>query len=191
MTTKLLKRTAIAAVCTAALFTSAGAVSSADIKKDLDEAIQKRETAHQLAENARALGADEHHYTIWYAKKMWSEHNEIVKELTNEYNAAKEEENSKKDIGMFRVSFYTSSPAENGGSTVTATGASLAGNEWKVCAVDPSVIPLGSRIYVEGLGEFRCLDTGGAIKGAKLDVLVNRGEAERLGIQYRRVYLMR
>ncbi|MDY0341806.1 MAG: 3D domain-containing protein [Coriobacteriia bacterium] len=41
---------------------------------------------------------------------------------------------------------------------------------WGVVAVDPSVIPLGSRLYVPGYGYAYAADTGGAIKGAKIDV---------------------
>lgn len=42
----------------------------------------------------------------------------------------------------------------------------------KVVAVDPNVIPLGSRVWVEGYGEAIAGDTGGAIKGNRIDVLV-------------------
>lgn len=37
-------------------------------------------------------------------------------------------------------------------------------------AVDPKVIPLGSKVYVEGYGYAVAADTGGAIKGQKVDV---------------------
>lgn len=37
-------------------------------------------------------------------------------------------------------------------------------------AVDPKVIPLGSKIYVPGYGWGKALDTGGAIKGNKIDI---------------------
>ncbi len=42
----------------------------------------------------------------------------------------------------------------------------------KVIAVDPKVIPLGSKVWVEGYGEAIAGDTGGAIKGNRIDVLV-------------------
>ena len=37
-------------------------------------------------------------------------------------------------------------------------------------AVDPSVIPLGTKMWIEGYGEAEALDTGGAIKGKTIDV---------------------
>ncbi len=40
----------------------------------------------------------------------------------------------------------------------------------KVIAVDPSVIPLGSKVWVEGYGYAIAGDTGGAIKGKKIDL---------------------
>lgn len=49
----------------------------------------------------------------------------------------------------------------------TATG-SFADNG--TIAVDPKVIPLGSKIYVPGYGWGKALDTGGAIKGNKIDI---------------------
>jgi N-acetylmuramoyl-L-alanine amidase len=60
-----------------------------------------------------------------------------------------------------------------GCSGVTATGIDLNANpNAKVIAVDPSVIPLGSKVWVEGYGEAIAGDTGGAIKGNKIDVHV-------------------
>lgn len=61
----------------------------------------------------------------------------------------------------------------NGCSGTTATGVNLKANpDAKVIAVDPSVIPLGSKVYVEGYGYATAADTGGAIKGNKIDVFV-------------------
>lgn len=46
-------------------------------------------------------------------------------------------------------------------------------------AVDPKVIPLGSRLWVEGYGFGVAEDTGGAIKGHIVDVFLENEEACR------------
>ncbi|MBO8164863.1 MAG: G5 domain-containing protein [Brevibacillus sp.] len=54
--------------------------------------------------------------------------------------------------------------------------------EGKTVAVDPNVIPLGWWVYIEGVGYRRAEDTGGAIKGKKIDVFFdNRSEAVQFG----------
>lgn len=60
-----------------------------------------------------------------------------------------------------------------GCSGITATGVNILDNpDQKVIAVDPSVIPLGSKVYVEGYGYATAADTGGAIKGNRIDVFI-------------------
>jgi 3D (Asp-Asp-Asp) domain-containing protein len=68
-------------------------------------------------------------------------------------------------------------PAAPGTMTVTATAYTLQGNTatgapvgYGVVAVDPSVIPLGTRITIPGYGEGVAADTGGAIQGAVIDL---------------------
>src|SRR5699024_7134389 len=66
----------------------------------------------------------------------------------------------------------------NGCSGHTATGVDLNANpNAKVIAVDPNVIPLGSKVHVEGYGTATAADTGGAINGNKIDVHVPSKEA--------------
>ncbi|GAK10053.1 peptidoglycan-binding protein [Geomicrobium sp. JCM 19038] len=73
----------------------------------------------------------------------------------------------------------------DGCSGITATGIDLRNDPHaNVVAVDPNVIPLGSRVYVEGYGEAIAGDTGGAINGNKIDLHVpTREEALNFGRQ--------
>ncbi|MCM3570816.1 G5 and 3D domain-containing protein [Neobacillus mesonae] len=71
----------------------------------------------------------------------------------------------------------------NGCSGRTATGFNLRANpNAKIIAVDPSVIPLGTKVYVEGYGYAVAADTGGAIKGHKIDLYMSsKSDAYRWG----------
>lgn len=83
--------------------------------------------------------------------------------------------------------FYVSSTAYtascNGCSGITSSGINLKANpNVKVIAVDPRVIPLGTKVYVEGYGYAVAADTGGAIKGYKIDVFFpSNSQAYRWG----------
>ncbi len=66
-----------------------------------------------------------------------------------------------------------------------------------VVAVDPKVIPLGTKLYVESLDGSKdygfCVaeDTGGAIKGNRIDLFFNtREEVKRFGVRKVRVYIL-
>ncbi len=56
------------------------------------------------------------------------------------------------------------------GRGLTSTGYDLKANPNGVVAVDPSVIPLGTKVWVEGYGYAVARDTGGSIKGNRIDV---------------------
>lgn len=59
----------------------------------------------------------------------------------------------------------------NGCIGITKTGIDLRKNpNQKVIAVDPSIIPLGTNVYVEGYGHAVAGDVGSAIKGNTIDV---------------------
>ncbi|WVP23652.1 LysM peptidoglycan-binding domain-containing protein [Bacillus licheniformis] len=88
----------------------------------------------------------------------------------------------------------TAYTANDGGMTgVTATGIDLKANKnAKVIAVDPNVIPLGSKVYVEGYGEATAADTGGAIKGNKIDVFVpSKSAAKNWGVKTVKVKVLK
>jgi uncharacterized protein YabE (DUF348 family) len=69
---------------------------------------------------------------------------------------------------LIQVSTTAYSANEPGIGTRTATGTRV--TEGRTIAVDPNVIPLGWWVYIEGVGFRRAEDTGGAIKGNKIDI---------------------
>ena len=59
-------------------------------------------------------------------------------------------------------------------------------------AVDPKVIPLGTWLYVKGYGFCQACDTGGAIKGKRIDLYFNsEGKCESYGVRSTQVYVLR
>ncbi|PGU77664.1 3D domain-containing protein [Bacillus cereus] len=83
---------------------------------------------------------------------------------------------------------YTADPGENGyapGQQVFSAWGhyNLTANPgMKLIAVDPNVIPLGKTVNVEGYGVAIAADTGGAIKGNRIDVLMpDKGSSSQWG----------
>jgi 3D (Asp-Asp-Asp) domain-containing protein/LysM repeat protein len=89
-----------------------------------------------------------------------------------------------------KATAYTADCA--GCSGTTATGMDVKNNSnAKVIAVDPKVIPLGSKVYVEGYGYAVAGDTGGAIKGNRIDVLVSSNDkAMQWGVRHIKVKIV-
>lgn len=85
-----------------------------------------------------------------------------------------------RSLGTFVVTCYdlqgrTASGAPTGMETV---------------AVDPRVIPLGTQLYVDGAGERIAEDTGGAIKGRRLDIWEpTYAQCSAWGVETRQVWL--
>ena len=76
------------------------------------------------------------------------------------------------------------------GSTLKVTSTAYAGHQptftgaktrHGICAVDPDVIPLGTRFYVPGYGKCLAADIGTAVQGAFVDVWV---KAERAALRW-------
>ncbi|WP_156288629.1 PcsB-like coiled-coil domain-containing protein [Oceanobacillus salinisoli] len=88
--------------------------------------------------------------------------------------------NDKKEEKTFTVTSTAYTVQSAGGSGITYTGINLRKNpNTKVIAVDPSVIPLGSVVHVEGYGYAIAGDIGSAIKGKKIDVYVPTQQAAK------------
>lgn len=84
---------------------------------------------------------------------------------------------------------YTAGPESNPwGTGHTYTGILATRG---VVAIDPSVIPLGTRVYVEGYGPALAADIGGAIKGMRIDLCFDTvDEALEWGVRTVTVYVL-
>ncbi len=119
-----------------------------------------------------------------------------IKEQEKTIQKIKQEEVQKKKLedadkgtylGNFNLSFYSKEQFPN---SSTSTG--VMPQVGVTVAVDPKVIPLGTKIHIEGLGVRIAQDTGGAIKGNKLDVFVaTTAEAYQMGRQNRKVWIVK
>ncbi len=84
------------------------------------------------------------------------------------------------------ASAYTTDNGDSG--PITATGERC---RVGLVAVDPKVIPLGTMLYIENYGVARAADTGGAIKGNKIDLYFNTySEVYNFGRRNIKVYVL-
>lgn len=94
-------------------------------------------------------------------------------------------------LGDFKITYYCDERFSHicGGSGVTASGKPT--EVGATIAVDKTVIPLGTTVYVEGIGYMEAQDTGGAVIGNHIDILVeDHYTAEQLGVQYGGVWIL-
>ena len=96
------------------------------------------------------------------------------------------------DFGRFRKTWTMEttgySPQDPGVTGITYSGLPMRRG---VVAVDPVIIPLGTRMYIMGYGEGYACDIGSAIKGNKIDLAFdNRGQALEWGRRRVRVYIL-
>ncbi|MCL1700604.1 3D domain-containing protein [Lysinibacillus sp. Bpr_S20] len=115
--------------------------------------------------------------------------NTASKENAPEATAPSKNNTASKEL-IVEASAYTASC--EGCSGITATGINLKTNpNAKVISVDPTVIPLGSKVYVEGYGEAIAGDTGGAIKGNRIDVFFpSQQDAINFGVKQLKVTIL-
>jgi len=88
---------------------------------------------------------------------------------------------------MVATAYYSGGGGLNGNG-ITAIGFRVRKG---IVAVDPKVIPLGTRLYIPGYGEALAADTGGWIKGNRIDLAFESlEECYRYGRRKIRVYLV-
>lgn len=93
-----------------------------------------------------------------------------------------------KYLGAFTLTAYTAGPESTGKRPghpaygITASGVHV--EEGKTIAVDPRIIPMGSLVFIEGIGYRVAQDVGGAIKGKRIDVYIaDLEEALKFGVK--------
>ena len=113
---------------------------------------------------------------------------EVVEVGTKKVAAAPNGKNAKRVIVMQATAYDPSAGSKTAMGTRARVGA---------VAVDPRVIPLGSKLYIESMDGFASYgyataeDTGGAIKGNRIDLFYNsNAEANRFGRRNVKVYVL-
>lgn len=129
-----------------------------------------RHRQNQLLQNLHILEQDN--------QRQLDEFDERIQELENILSQAE----------IYTVTAYTSFCGNGDGLSATGTVPSRG----RTIAVDPRKIKLGSQVWVEGLGVLTAEDTGGKIKGNRLDYYIgeSREEASAFGRQRRKVVVV-
>lgn len=114
---------------------------------------------------------------------------EIVKDTVIPTVATPKTSN-KKDLGSFKVTAYCHCVRCCGKSDgITASGTKV--KQGRTIAVDPKIIPLGSKVEING-HTYIAEDIGGAVKGNHIDLYFNsHEEALKWGVQYKNIKLVR
>ena len=83
------------------------------------------------------------------------------------------------DWYYFIASGYSANDPAQGTDNITATGKEVRKG---IIAVDPDVIPLGTKVEIKDMGIFTAEDTGGKIKGNRVDIYFDsKKEAKEFG----------
>jgi 3D (Asp-Asp-Asp) domain-containing protein len=117
----------------------------------------------------------------------------VAQPVVNKVEQPKEE-----NWSTYRLSHYIARCSE-GCTGITRTGINVRNTTryqgYRVIAVDTSLIPLGSIVEIDdgdNVYEAIAIDTGGAIRGHKLDLLVgSTNEALKLGVKQVKLRIMR
>lgn len=117
----------------------------------------------------------------------------VAETKTVKTSSPTEEESDEYEV--YNISAYSNHVSSTGknkgdkGYGITKSGAITV--EGVTVSADTRILPMGTRIYIEGIGERVVQDTGGAIKGKKLDLYFeSEDDANNFGRQYLRVRII-
>ncbi|MBF0515981.1 MAG: 3D domain-containing protein [Nitrospirae bacterium] len=132
-------------------------------------------------------------YYIGLTDDLKAQNNQLIRQiaiLEDKFLSEKEKFMSELQKDEFEITAYEPSCKSCGKWAkfgITKSGTSP--NRLRTVAVDPSVIPIGSLVYIEGIGWRVAEDTGSRVKGKIIDVFVESvEEAREFGRQKKTVY---
>lgn len=152
--------------------------NATNLKVDLDKSIESTNkiTSHKkIASNHQNILQDINNYKINNNTTNLNEVNinQTVGENVIETSST-DTLSSENIVNQYKASYTMEATAYTGG-TYTAMGLQPTRdpNGLSTIAVDPSIIPLGSKVYIPGYGEAIASDTGSAINGYIVDLYLN------------------
>ena len=122
-------------------------------------------------------------------------------EVVKIVQAEQEETPEMVSLGMFKTTAYCACkkccgkwaenrPKDESGNPIVYTATGAVAKEGKTIAVDPSVIPYGTEVIING-HTYIAEDCGGAIKGNRIDIYFESHEAAlQYGVQQAEVFVM-
>ena len=164
-------------------------VKADEYKQKIAEVEIKQNELHVIAEYIRDLKLDNEEEIIKGLQYAWHELDDYKDVLLKKQARL----NSMIYLGVFDSSAYCGEnyyhTCNNGNSNSTATG--TVPTAGRTIAVDPKVIPLGATVIIGG-NEYIAEDTGGAIKGKKVDIFFDTHvEAIQYGRRKVDVYIIK
>jgi len=119
-------------------------------------------------------------YQIEKQKAQLMDKQEQIKMLEIMLEQQEEVDNNRKYLGEFEITYYTAG-VESTGKTpshpaygITKSGTTV--KEGRTIAADWTILPEGTKVYIDGIGERIVEDTGSAIVDKSIDVYVERLE---------------
>ena len=96
---------------------------------------------------------------------------------------------TKTHLGTFKAYAYCDCAKCCGKWSGSPTASGTNPTQGRTIAVDPDIIPLGTKVYIEGYGYYVAEDTGTGINGNTIDVFHNsHSDALEWGIKYVEIY---
>ena len=139
----------------------------------LEESVTETEIVCQTPEPSAQLTNNDLHLASRFRERCYeiniTEENNVVSQETKENESMPKNveeapgEIQGKYLDVFELTAYCY-------GNITATGTTPTAN--RTIAVDPKVIPLGRKVYIEGYGTYIAEDTGGVVKGNIIDIYI-------------------